>query len=119
MGEGWRLPLVLPWNGRIPFDVETTLPRERQVGESASPRLDADRYFSASAAGFKCVTMVGRKHLLHSIALKARAGSAAAAPRAVSLFANTFPKRGLMPRGTSTTHAQKKKQAWELLNPWL
>ncbi len=35
-GEGWRLPLVLPWNGRIPFDVETTLPRERQVGEGAS-----------------------------------------------------------------------------------
>jgi hypothetical protein len=52
-GEGWRLPLVLPSNGRIPFDVETTLPRERQVGESASPRLDADRYFDASAVGFK------------------------------------------------------------------
>ena len=40
---GWRIPLNLPWNGRIPLNVETTLPRERQVGEDASPHLDASR----------------------------------------------------------------------------
>ena len=51
--EGWRFPSLLPFYRPYPTVVETTLPRMRQVGEGASPRLDTELSCGISQPKFK------------------------------------------------------------------
>jgi hypothetical protein len=57
--ETWR-PLHLPFLGHIPFR-ETTLPR-KQVGESASPHLDAGDRMAHGLERIRVIGELTRRH---------------------------------------------------------